>query len=399
MHILYLHQYYVTPKSGAGTRSFEFSKRFAAAGHKVTVLTGFPLGPIRESGEVPDGVEVISTETEYGNEMAYGARAKQFVHYAQKAVRLGRSIRPDIIFATSTPLTVGWPAMALSRKHGIPFVFEVRDLWPEAPRQMGAIRNPLLLLVLQQFERQIYRRAAHVIALSPGMVEGVRAAGTPAEKISMIPNAADLNLFKPGPLDTGFLARRGLPLKPTISYAGALGAANGIGLLLRAAALLKEQSADLQIVIAGDGARRAEVEDAISRQGLTNLVCLGAISKHEVVALFQASMAGLVLFEDLPILQTNSPNKFFDLLAAGRPVVTNMTGWVAEMSRRHNLGFVLPNNTPAALADAIKDAAANPGKDEMGANARALGEREFDRDKLAAPLLGILERVAREGRS
>lgn len=396
MRVLYIHQYFTTPGRGGATRSFEFSKRLAARGHKVLMVTGTSLPP-EAWQEIPAGVTVVSSNTPYSNSFSGKRRIISFLHFAFKAIRLGWNFQPDVIIATSTPLTVGLPALVLSWRHRAPFVFEVRDLWPEAPIQMGVIRNPIIIRLLRWFEKLIYEKAVHVIALSPGMREGILRAGVPSDKVTVIPNSSDVGLFQPGPVDTEFLLERGLEVRPTIAYAGTLGEANAIDVLGAAAVELKKRKSSLQIVVAGDGKYRQYLDRLIEREGLDNLVLLGKVSKQDVARLYKASMAGLVLFSDVPILQTNSPNKFFDLLAAGRPVITNMRGWIAELVREHDIGYVAEGSDVQGLTNAMLNAATGERFEEMAANARRLAEQEFDRDSLArifeSVLLGATERV------
>lgn len=393
MHILYIHQHFTTPGLGGGTRSYEFARRFAAVGHRVTVLAGRPLDPAILADELPSGVRVINAVTHYENRMGWGERVLSFLRFASRATWHGWNIRPDVIYASSTPLTVALPALVLSRRWRVPFVFEVRDLWPEAPVQIGALRSPALIRVLRRFERHVYRQATHIIALSPGMRAGVLRAGIAPAKVSMIPNAADLRLFDPGPVDASFLRGSGLADRPTVVYAGALGVANAVELLGDAAVRLDRRGSNAQIVVAGDGKQRPYLEERVRSHGLRNLVVLGRRPKSDIVSLYRAAWAGLVLFRDVPVLQTNSPNKFFDLLAAGRPVITNMRGWIAELVDGERIGFTVPPTDSEALADAIEAACEGKAFASMSANARALAEREFDRDVLARRVEAVLARA------
>lgn len=395
MHILYIHQYFTTPALGGGTRSYEFAVRLARSGHEVTIITGSTL-PRDTLRDLPEGITVLTSNTPYHNSFGGARRIRAYLEFALHATRIGWKITPDVIIATSTPLTVGIPALVLSNRHKVPFVFEVRDLWPEAPIQMGAIRNRLLIKVLRAFERKIYCRAAHVIALSPGMRAGVVAAGTPPEKVTMIPNASDLSLFEPGPIDDEFLRERMLPLKPTIAYAGTLGEANAMDVLAEVAVRLHELKVNVQILVAGDGRYFGYLDEIIRRRNLTTMTLLGRLSKPEVVQLYRASKAGLVLFSDIPILQTNSPNKFFDLLAAGRPVITNMRGWIADLVRNHRIGYVAEGRNVDGLVNAILSVTRLTEVEfaDMAANARRLAEKEFDRDILAKKFEEVLRNAA-----
>ncbi|MFY9115102.1 MAG: glycosyltransferase family 4 protein [Dethiobacteria bacterium] len=387
MHVLYLHQHFSTPEKGSGTRSYEFGRRLVKNGHAVTMITGnscldLPLGS--EPYRVMDieGMEVIVLNAPYASTMVSGQRIRSFVNYARRAQSVGRRLpRPDVVLATSTPLTVALPGIRLSRRFRIPLVFEVRDLWPEAPIQMCALRNPLAISAARMLERKAYRRAARIIALSPGMIAGVLQQGTPVEKLAFIPNASDLDFFTPGPPDPDFLRKYGLEGKFPAVYAGNVGPSAGLEILLGAAARTTD---NIAWVIAGEGHDLHELKRKAAKADLLEKVhFLGHLSKYEVAALYRCAGCVLVLFRNLPVLSTNSPNKFFDALAAGRPVITNMTGWVADLLQNNHAGTAVAPDSAHDLARAVEDLGRRPERAVMmGGNARLLAEEKFDREIL-----------------
>jgi glycosyltransferase involved in cell wall biosynthesis len=245
---------------------------------------------------------------------------------------------------------------------------------------MGALDNPRLQRQARSLERQAYRRARRVIALSPGIRDGVIGAGVPAGKVVMVPNASDLDLFKPSPApppDDRFV----------VSYFGTMGEANDLTIAIEAARLLP----DMSFVLMGDGKRRGELE----RTAPPNVSFPGpAASKQEVAVLAARSGACLTLFKDVPVLATNSPNKLFDTFAAGRPAIVNMDGWMRELVEDNDAGLYV--REAAELAQKLAWLRAHPEEVErMGRNGRELAEREFDRDLLAGRVLDVLEEVAR----
>jgi glycosyltransferase involved in cell wall biosynthesis len=379
MRILYLHQFFVTRAGVGGTRSYEFARRFVAAGHSVRMVTA------GTGTRMVDGIEVVGVRGAYSDyvsatSVSYPRRMAAFARFALGATLAAlRGPRPDVVYATSPPLTMALPGLAAALRWRAPLVFEVRDLWPAAPIEMGALRNPLLRQAASALERFVYRRARRLIALSPGIRAGMVRAGAPAERIELVPNAADLDLFRPAPLPERFL----------VSYFGTMGEANDLSTALDAARIL----ADVDFVLMGDGKRRADLE----RAAPPNVRFTGpAASKEEVAALAAHSGACLTLFKDVPVLATNSPNKLFDTFAAGRPAIVNMDGWMRELVERNEAGLYARAGDPRDLADKIawlrdhpEDAA------RMGRNARGLAEREFSRDELAARALALLEEAPR----
>ena len=405
MHVLYIHQYFATRKGTTGTRSYEFSRYLVGKGHKVTMITSglanaeFPVSCDTQHTEFQvDGIKVVSIRAGYndvqaGSGMSGWRRMVKFHEFARLAASVAKGIdKPDVVFATHTPLTVGLAGKRISRHFNIPFVFEVRDLWPEALVNVGALRNPLAIWWLKRMARKIYRWADHIVALSPGMKEGIIRAGVPAEKVTVIPNSSDLDLFKPG-LD-GSAARRRLGLGDRFAaiYFGAMGMANGLEYVIEAGRVLAQRGNDRVVfVLHGDGGKRAELEKMAREYGLSNIVFSSLVpDKAEVARIIAGCDACMTIYRAAKE-HTWSPNKMFDALAAGKPVLINVGGWLGELIETNKCGRSLDPQRPAALADAVEALAVNPALcREMGRNARALAEREFARGKLSERLERIL---------
>jgi glycosyltransferase involved in cell wall biosynthesis len=381
MQILYLHQFFITRAGVGGTRSYEFARRFVAGGHGVRMVTA-GSGHSRV-----DGIEVVGVPGAYSDYMSATAssdreRMLAFARFGAAATLAAvRGPRPDVIYATSPPLTIALPALAAAARWRAPLVFEVRDLWPEAPIQMGALANPRMQRWARSLERTAYRRARRVIALSPGIRDGVIAAGAAPGKVELVPNAADLDLFRPAerPQARDFL----------VSYFGTMGEANDLTAAVEAARLLP----DMPFVLMGDGKRRGELE----RSAPPNVQFPGPASgKEQVAELAARSGACLTFFKDVPVLATNSPNKLFDTFAAGRPAIVNMDGWMRRLVEDNEAGMYVRAGDAEDLARKLAWLRAHPDEVErLGRNGRALAEREFDRDKLAARVLAMLEEAER----
>ena len=388
MRILYLHQFFITRAGVGSTRSYEFARRFAARGHAVRMVTA---GGGSRNVESIDVVGVRGGYSDYvgATSVAYPRRMLAFAAFAATATRAAlRGPRPDVIYASSPPLTIVLPAVAAAARWRVPLVFEVRDLWPEAPIQMGALQNPALRRLARAVERLVYRRSARVIALSPGIREGVVSAGAPPERVALVPNASDLELFSPeldGPAER---RRLGLGDGLVCSYFGTMGEANDLGQVIDAAPLVR----DVTFVLLGDGKRRRELE----KRAPANVRFLDpAPDKASVARLAAASDACLTIFKDVPVLATNSPNKLFDTFAAGRPAIVNTEGWMRDLVEGNEAGVFVRPGDPRALAAKVAWLRDNPREVErLGRNARALAEREFDRDALAARALALLEETA-----
>jgi glycosyltransferase involved in cell wall biosynthesis len=387
MQILYLHQFFITRAGVGGTRSYEFARRFVERGHGVRMVTArepmaahrAPPGARPTAGDrMVDGIEVVGVRGAYSDYMRATAmsnlsRMAAFARFAIGATAAAlRGPRPDVIYATSPPLTMALPAIAASLRWRAPLVFEVRDLWPEAPIQMGVLRNPLAQRLARAVERFVYARSARLIALSPG----IRAA-LPAGRAELVPNSADLDLFESEPAGGPF----------QVAYFGAMGEANDLTSVVEAARLVP----DVPFVLMGEGKRRAELE----RVAPPN-VSFRSGSKTDVARLAAESSACLTVFKAGPVLATNSPNKLFDTFAAGRPAIVNMDGWMRELVERNDAGVYVRAGDAGDLAEKIAWLRDHPDEARrMGESARALAEREFSRDDLARRALAVLEEAAR----
>ena len=401
MRLLYFHQHFATPRGATGTRSYEFARRLVARGHQVTVVCGahglsgldLPYDASRcwHRGEV-DGIDVISLPLAYSNRDSLFRRGRTFLFFALRSARLALELECDLVFATSTPITAVIPGLAAKWLRGKPFVFEVRDLWPELPRALG-LRNPFLLGGMSLMEFLGYRSADACIGLSPGIVEGIRARADERLPVAMIPNGSDLEVFHP--------ARRAkLPL-PGIGpddfvagFTGAHGFANGLDALLEVARELKRRGdTRVKLVFIGDGKEKQRLADHAAGLGLTNCLFFPPMPKTDLGAITASLDCGLMVLKNVPAFyRGTSPNKFFDYVAAGIPVVNNYPGWLAGLIEEHRCGLVVPPGDASAFADALQRLAADAAACcAMGAAARMLAEKEFARPHLAERFIATLE--------
>ncbi|MEM7519720.1 MAG: glycosyltransferase family 4 protein [Pseudomonadota bacterium] len=394
MHILYFHQHFSTPQGATGIRSYEMARAALGAGHRVTMVCGsYRLGQTgltgafrrgRRTGQV-DGIDVIEFDLSYSNADGFLKRSVQFVKFALSGIWLALTRSYDVVFATTTPLTAGLPGIAARWLRGKTFVFEVRDLWPELPREMGVIANPIALGLMSFLEWASYRSAHRCIGLSPGIVQGIKRRGVDEWRITMVPNGCDLNRFAES--DTGDVRPGGASKDALVAvFTGTHGVANGLDAVLDAAALLKARGReDIAIVLVGDGKEKPQLEARADHERLSNVRFMAPVNKAALAKIMASADLGIQCLANVPAFYFGtSPNKFFDYIAAGLPVLNNYPGWLAKMIAEENCGFAVPPDDPAAFADALEtaadDRAALPA---MGANARRLAERSFDRRHLA----------------
>jgi glycosyltransferase involved in cell wall biosynthesis len=402
MRILYLHQYFATPATAGGTRSYEMARRLVAAGHEVNLITSDQSpAPGAPDWRVTDeaGIRVHWTPVPYGNEMGYAARVRAFLSFALRAARRAVEVGGDVVFATSTPLTIALPAVRAARRLGVPMVFEVRDLWPAVPIAIGALKGAPVVWAAKRLERYAYDRAAHVVALAPGMREHICALGLPPDKVSVIPNGADLDVFAATPAETAALraAHPWLGDRPLVLFAGTFGLVNGVDYLARLAASVARLDPEVRFVAIGKGRCHEPLKVLAVELGVLDrsLFLPGSMPKHEVAAWLAAADMSLALFTGPEIVWRDAvQNKFFDALAAGKPVANNFRGWQAIVAEEAGAGLILdPKDVDAAARDLVGRLRDPAWMASAAAAARRLGRERFDRDRLAAQLLARLEAV------
>lgn len=402
MRILYYHQHFSTPSGSTGTRSYEMAQRLIRHGHSVTMVCGtYGMGKTglnevfvrgRRSGIV-DGINVIELQLPYANRDGLLRRSLTFARFAFHSTLLALSSPYDVVFATSTPLTAAIPGIAAKLLRRKPFIFEVRDLWPELPKAMGVVTNPVVLMLLSWLEWTAYRSATSLIGLSPGIVDGITKRAGARKKVAMVPNGCDLDVFRGADEENNGLRDKG-SAELTCVFMGAHGLANGLDAVLDVAVELNARSRpEIEFVLIGDGKCKPALQQRAAAENLDNVRFMDPVAKTELHALLQKSDVGLMILANVPAFYYGtSPNKFFDYIAAGIPVLNNYPGWLAEIITREGAGIAVPPEDPNAFADALLYLADHPEeRKNMGLNARRLAESEFDRDKLAEAFVAQFE--------
>ncbi len=395
MVVLYIHQYFVTPIEPGGTRSYWISQELIRRGHQVIMITS-----TNKKHPVPceidiDGIHVIYVKNDYSNYMSVPRKLISFLNFVRKAIQTGkRQKKIDMVFATSTPLTIGFVALRLKAINKWPYIFEVRDLWPEFPIQIGAVKNPLLIRALRKFEKYIYKKSEHVIALSPGMRDGVVKAGTPEEKVSMIPNMSKPDKFYPHEKNLDVAKQFGIDLdRFNVLHFGSMGRANGLMYIIEAARCLKEKGNDsVNFIFMGEGATEPVIRSQSVQYGLHNVLFLGNHKMDVVSEVVNLCDASITSFLNLPILQTNSPNKLFDSLSAGKPIIVNSAGWTKDLVEKEDCGFYVNPERPEDLVEKILQYKDNKETMERwGKNARKLSIEVYDKDILSSKVADVIE--------
>jgi glycosyltransferase involved in cell wall biosynthesis len=409
MRILFLSHYYPPEVNAPANRVGQLARAWAADGHDVTVLTGFPNHP---TGIVPPayrGRPYIRHEIDRGVHVArtpiYAAPNKQvlrrclnYASYSISAATVGPFIaaRPDVVVATSPQFLTAVAGYALARMKRVPFVLEVRDLWPASIVDVGAMRpGSPVVRTLEAAERFLYRHADHIVVVTDSFVDAIAAHGIPRDKISVVKNGVDLDMFRPGPAENGVRERLGLRDKFVAAYIGTHGMAHGLGTILEAAAQLRHDHRYCFLLI-GDGAEKGGLQQRAASEGLRNVLFLDQLPHESIPDHVRAADVTLVLLRDRALFRSVIPSKIFEFMGAARPIVIGVDGEARRLVEDAGAGVFVPPEDASALAATIRRLDSDPAaRCRMGQSGRDFVERHFSRRAQARLYLKSLERVAR----
>ena len=399
MHILLIHQAFAALDEPGGTRHHELARFLVEKGHVVTVIASpvsYLTGSAR-SGRIPwvsrqeeNGLTILRTYTYAALHRSFIHRVFSFVSFMISAFLVGLRVpKVDLVWGTSPPIFQGLSAWALAKLKRKRFLFEVRDLWPAFAVAVGVLRQPLLIRLSEGLERFLYRAADRVMVNSPGYVEHVRQRG--ARQVDLVPNGADPRMFDPQADGSGFRKKHNLEGKFIALYAGAHGMSNDLGIVLQAAQRLQDHP-EIAIVLLGDGKEKPALMEQASEMRLSNLHFLPSIPKLQMPEALAAADACIAILKPIPLYATTYPNKVFDYMAAGRPVVLAIAGVICEVVQRVQAGIPVPPGDAEAMAQAILHLSQNRAEGKsMGQRGRSYIESNFDRAALANQLEKVME--------
>lgn len=404
MHVLLIHQAFASPQEAGGTRHFELARHMVDQGHLFTIVasdlsyvTGRQVVSRRGvfAKQEVAGVRVMRAYTYPSLHRSFGWRVISFFSFMLSSVWTSlQTGRVDLVMGTSPPIFQAVSAWLVATLRRRPFLLEIRDLWPDFAIDIGVLRNPVLIALSGLLERFLYARANHIMVNSPAYRDHLIGEGIPAHMLSLIPNGVDPSMFDPHARGERVRQELGLNGRFVVAYAGALGLANDIPTILRAAARLKDRP-DIHVLLVGDGKERPQLENLARRMGLFNVTFAGARPKSEIPELLAASDACVATLQDIPMFRTTYPNKVFDYMAAGRPTVLAIDGVIRDVIESAQGGtFVQPGN-PEALAEGVLQYYKNPElRRQHGLNARSYVAAHFDRKDQGERLRGVFESLS-----
>ena len=408
MHILLIHQSFAALDEPGGTRHHELARYLADQGHRVTIIAS-PVSYLTGTSQAQrmpwvtqqdggPGVTILRAYTYAALHRSFQHRVLSFLSFMFSSFLIGLRVKDvDLVWGSSPPIFQGATAWALSRLKRVPFLFEVRDLWPAFAVAVGVLRSRMLIRASEWLEGFLYWHADQVVVNSPGFIEHVKSRG--ARNVELIPNGADTRMFNPEDRGDEFRERLGIAPKSEAGaflalYAGAHGLSNDLGIVLEAAARLQE-CPEITIALLGDGKEKQNLIDLAATMGLSNVRFLAPLPKTEMPLALSGADACIAILKPIPVYTTVYPNKVFDYMAAGRPVVLAIDGVIREIIEKANAGIAIPPGDPQALANAIRRLAEDRKTAiVMGQRGRLEVESHFDRALIAERMARLMKTIA-----
>jgi len=407
MHILLIHQAFASLDEPGGTRHHELARYLAARGHRVTVITSpvsyltgtSPAASGRRGSDLYEeqGVTIQRVYTYSALHRSFFHRVISFFSFMLSSLWAGLRVQGvDLVWGTSPPIFQGMTAWLLARWKRVPFLFEVRDLWPTFAVAVGVLRQPVLIRASEWLERFLYRHADRLVVNSPGFIEHVKRRG--GRRVELVPNGADTAMFDPSLDGADFRRQHSLVGKFVALYAGAHGMSNDLDVLLEAAKRLQDRP-EIRIVLLGDGKEKPALQARAAEKGLQNVLFISPMPKTSMPHALAAADACIAILKPIELYKTVYPNKVFDYMAAGRPVILAIDGVIRQVVETAGAGIAVPPGDPEAIAQAICSLVGDPqaGR-QMGERGRTYVEAHFDRARLADELLKVIEDSSSTGR-
>lgn len=409
MHILLIHQAFVSPREPGGTRHYELARQLVEKGHRVTIiasdisyLTGQQtvLSCRLVHQESIDGIRVLRSYTYPELHRSFAWRVVSFLSFMISSVLASLRVHNiDLVMGTSPPIfqaVAAWLVAAMRRR---PFVLEIRDLWPEFAIDMGVLKCPVLIYLSRRLEHFLYGQASHFLVNSPAYRDYLLNKGIAGEDITFIPNGVDPDLFNPQAAGKTFRREFKLDEKFVVTYAGALGLANDIPTILRAAQDLRNERT-IHFLLVGDGKERVNSEKLAKQLNLSNVTFAGSRPKSDMGEILAASDACLAILQNIPMFSTTYPNKVFDYMAAGRPTILAIDGVIREVIESAQGGIFVPPGNDMALAEAVRGLSNDRAQAEaMGRAARSYVVENFNRHQHSRRFAHLVEYVAKQNRA
>lgn len=406
MHILFLTDNFPPEVNAPASRTFEHCREWVEAGHRVTVITcapNFPKGKVFEGyrnrlwqTETMAGIRVIRVWSYITANEGFVGRVLDYVSYMASATLAAPFAgKPDIVIATSPQFFTACAGYLVSRMRRAPFVFELRDLWPESIRAVGAMRNKAILDRIERLELYLYRKAALVVSVTHSFRDNLQQRGIDPLKVAIVTNGIDCARFRPQPKDQALVEKHGLEGRFVAGYIGTHGMAHGLNTILDAAAMLKREPGGdrFRLLFLGDGASKQALVNRAMAEGLDNVVFVDTVPKEEVARYWSLLDVSIIHLKQTDLFRAVIPSKLFECMGMGVPVLHGVGGESADIVERERVGIAFQSENAEELCRLLGEMAGNPASlAQMAANG-PVAARRYDRGQLASKMLGHLERV------
>lgn len=407
MRITLLCQYFPPEMGAPSARTFEHARHWASLGHEVKVITGFPNHPTGVihpeyrghfvKREQVEGIDLLRVWVYVAANKGFTRRILNFLSFFFSSLALGSLLteRPDVVVGTSPQFFCAVAAYCLSRIKRAPFVFEVRDIWPQSAVELGALKNRLLIRTLEAIENHLYRRAALIVPVAESTRHYLIQKGVPAEKIKVVPNGIDAKYLASAQAAPDQLRQElGLEDKFIVSYIGTHGMSHALEIALAAAKKLQTDPA-IHFLFVGEGAEKEKLKRLASELQLDNATFINAQPRDRLLSFYSASDVSLVPLKRLPIFKKVLPSKLFELMGAGCPVICSVEGEAAALVNSANAGLCIePENVDALVNALISLRGDQKLRRQMSGNGQAFVKTRYLRSDLAEKYLNALELIA-----
>lgn len=404
MHILFLSDNFPPEVNAPASRTFEHCRVWVKAGHAVTVVTGAPNFPVGRvfagyrnrlwQREVVDGVHVIRVWTYITPNEGIVRRTVDYLSFMLAGFLAGLCVRRvDVVVGTSPQFFTVCAAYLLSVFKRVPWVFELRDIWPDSIRAVGAIKGRLVLRLLESVEMFLYRKASAIVSVTHSFRSSLVGRGIDGEKIAVVTNGVDVARFAPMEKDSALMHRYGLEGKFVAGYIGTHGMAHSLGTILEAAKLLQQTPCDdrFRFLLLGDGAQREYLKRRAETDGLHNVVFIDSVPKDQVAIYWSLLDVSIVHLKNDPLFRAVIPSKIFESMGMAIPVLHGVLGESADIVEREDVGLVFEPEDPAALALALRRLAEDANLFRRLREHGPVAARRYDRDRLAMSMLSAIE--------
>jgi glycosyltransferase involved in cell wall biosynthesis len=399
MHILLIHQAFAAIDEPGGTRHHEFARQLAALGHEITIiaspvsyLTGSRISSLKKEEQLEGRIHIFRTYTYPALHKSFFHRIISFLSFMISSFSQSLKVKKvDLVWGTSPPIFQTFTAWLVAKWKRVPFLLEVRDLWPAFAIAVGVLRNPILIFLSQRLEHFLYTHADQIIVNSPGFVEYISKAG--GENIRVFPNGSDISFFNGPDLRNATRKNLGWQDKYVILYAGAHGMSNGLEVVLKAAKFL-ERSGNIHFAFLGDGKEKNHLMKIANELNLNNVSFHDPVPKNEIAEFMHASDACIAILKPIDMYKTTYPNKVFDYMAAEKPVILAIDGVIREVVETAECGVFCEPGNPEAIAVAASRLQKNPESAlQMGKNGRVFLQKHFDRKIIVGDFAAMIKKM------